>query len=135
MDERSSGGVEELREAVLKLERAREHERALRVQAERVLDGVLEIAPEPTVERTLATIEGAFRMNHGEELLAAAVAGLGIAQAPEVMVADALARGELVRVLEGYTAPGPSVFAVIAPGRARSAIVRAFVEFVRATLA
>lgn len=85
--------------------------------------------------RWKTTIEGAFRMNHGEELLAAAVAGLGIAQAPEVMVADALARGELVRVLEGYTAPGPSVFAVIAPGRARSAIVRAFVEFVRATLA
>lgn len=66
MDERARG-VEALREAVLKLERAREHERALRVQAERVLDGVLEIAPEATVERTLAGIDGAFRKIFGVE--------------------------------------------------------------------
>ena len=59
--------AEGLREAVLKLERAREHERALRVQAERVLEGVLEIAAADTVERTLAVIEGAFRKVFGVE--------------------------------------------------------------------
>lgn len=79
-------------------------------------------------------VDGPFRMNHGEELLAAAIAGLGIAQAPDVMVDEALVKGHLFRILEPYSAPGPSLFAVIAPGRTRSAIVRAFVEFVRSTL-
>lgn len=76
-------------------------------------------------------VAGSFKADHGEPLLAAAVAGLGLVQAPDILIADELARGELVEVLSSHAAPGPALTALCAPGRQRSSKVRAFVEVLR----
>jgi len=75
-------------------------------------------------------VSGNFAADQGDALLAAAVAGVGLLQAPDVMVADQLARGELVEVLRGHAAPGPPLNILFAPGRVASPKVRAFADFV-----
>jgi DNA-binding transcriptional LysR family regulator len=78
-------------------------------------------------------VSGNFTADHGEALLAALAQGLGIGQAPRVMVADELARGELVEVLSEYAAPGPPISILSAHGRHRLPKVREFAEIVAAT--
>ena len=51
------------------------------------------------------------------------------------MIEEAVARGEVVRVLAPYAAEGPPLVALCAPGRQRSPKVRAFVEFVAGIVA
>ncbi len=80
----------------------------------------------------VAQVNGPLSADHGEALLAAAIAGIGIVQAPDVMVAEAIERGSLVRVLATYAVDGPPLVALCAPGRQRSPKVRAFIEFVDA---
>ena len=77
-------------------------------------------------------IDGAFSADHGEGVLAAALAGVGVVQAPDIMIADRIESGELVRVLATYAALGPPLTTLSAPGRAKEPKVRAFVEFVAA---
>lgn len=91
---------------------------------------------QPWLFRTRGTtrslpVGGVLTADHGEALLAAAIAGVGIIQAPDVMVDDAVERGALARVLAPYTADGPPLVALCAPGRQGSPNVRAFVDFVR----
>jgi len=76
-------------------------------------------------------VAGSFKADHGEPLLASAVAGLGLVQAPDILIADELARGELVEVLSEHAAPGPPLTALCAPGRQHSPKVLAFVGVVR----
>jgi DNA-binding transcriptional LysR family regulator len=73
-------------------------------------------------------VDGNVIADHGESLVAAAIAGAGLMQAPDIMIADELARGELVPVLSAHAAPGPPLTAVCVPGRNRSPKVRAYVD-------
>lgn len=72
---------------------------------------------------------GSLSVDDGEALIDAAVDGLGMFQAHDYAVAEALSRGELVEVLAAYRAPGPALALVFAPGKRKSPKVRAFGEF------
>lgn len=77
---------------------------------------------------TLA-VSGNLLIDHGQHLLEAAVAGMGVAQVLDFMVAEHLQSGVLLEVLAAFSAPGPSVCAVFAPERSKAASVRAFLGF------
>lgn len=75
-------------------------------------------------------VTGNLRIDHGEHLLAAAEAGMGVCQVLDFMVEHLLRAGKLVEVLAEFATDGPSIHAVSTSGRARSANVRAFTSFV-----
>jgi DNA-binding transcriptional LysR family regulator len=79
-------------------------------------------------------VAGNLLIDHGQLLLDAAVAGLGVAQLLDFMVPVHLRDGRLVEVLATFAAPGPPIHAVTAPGR-RSANVRAIHELATAAFA
>ncbi len=81
------------------------------------------------------TPEGNFLVDHGEALLAAAIAGLGVAQVLDFMAAPALRDGRLVEVLARHACAGPPIHAVTTPERGRAAAVRAVVDHVAARFA
>ncbi len=70
-----------------------------------------------------------MRCNNGDQLCAAAAAGLGLVQSPTFIVYRALARGELVPVLRDYRWRGTTAYAVYPQARHLSQRVRAFVDF------
>lgn len=78
-------------------------------------------------------VTGSLVTDDGAALVAAAEAGAGLVQAMDFMVVRAIAEGRLVEVLEPFSAPGPTIQAVAAPGRHRSPRVRAFVAFLQET--
>jgi LysR family transcriptional regulator, regulator for bpeEF and oprC len=80
-------------------------------------------------------VRGNFRADQGEPLLAAALSGIGLVQAPDIMLSAELLRGELVEVLGDYSAPGPQLTALCAPGRQRSPKVRALIDLVKRSCA
>lgn len=82
---------------------------------------------------TVAT-QGNLVADNGEALVEAAIAGLGLVQAHDFMVASELARGQLVEVLQEHAAPGPHITALAAPGRSSTPKVRAFMDFIRELL-
>ncbi len=63
------------------------------------------------------------------------VQGAGVSVMDHLTAAQALRRGELVRVLPQWSLPRGGVHAVFAPGRHQPAKVRAFVDFYEAWLA
>lgn len=63
-----------------------------------------------------------------ESLRSAAIAGLGLVALPDWMVGDAIAAGQLVRVLAEHPAPESGVYAVHPSRRLIPASVRAFVD-------
>lgn len=68
------------------------------------------------------------RLDDGEMLVEAAVAGLGVVQAPDVIVETAVAEGRLLRLLEDWTADGLPLHALCSPGRQRTPRVRAVLD-------
>ncbi len=74
-------------------------------------------------------IKGRLRVNNGEALVAAAVAGLGIVMTPSFMASAELADGRLVPVLGDWPSPERGIYAVWPHGRHLSAKVRSFVDF------
>ncbi|MGD8710763.1 MAG: LysR family transcriptional regulator [Ectothiorhodospiraceae bacterium] len=74
-------------------------------------------------------VEGTLRANNGEFLLSAAVRGTGIVMMPDFICADAVHRGELVRLLPEYRTAELNISAVYPYARNVSAKVRAFVDF------
>lgn len=64
-------------------------------------------------------------VDHAPTLVSAALAGLGVTQAFDFMVEDALRAGKLVALMPQAAADGPDIHAVCAPGRRASANVRA----------
>lgn len=75
-------------------------------------------------------IKGNLRVNNGDALLAAAVAGLGIIYEPTFVVGDELRSGRLVPLVLDYPLLElPGVFAVYPANRHPPAKVRAFVDF------
>ena len=63
------------------------------------------------------TVEGRLCSNNGDVLCQAAIAGMGIALLPDFIVEDALARGELTRILREFEPPPYTLYAVY-PSRA-----------------
>ena len=74
-------------------------------------------------------ITPAFSSNNGELLRALAVAGKGIALAPEFQVADDLARGLLVQVLPDHALPGVPIHVVYSSRKLVTASLAAFLDF------
>ncbi|GAA5233772.1 LysR family transcriptional regulator [Verticiella sediminum] len=79
--------------------------------------------------RHLVRIRPRMRANNGDTCIAAARAGLGVILQPSFLVAAALARGELVPVLEGYATARIGIYAVYPSHRHMPARVNALVEF------
>ncbi len=74
-------------------------------------------------------LEGRLRANNGDILLAACLAGSGIAALPTFLSGPSLRAGSLVRVLPEYESVPFGIYAVWPTARHLSAKVRAFVDF------
>jgi DNA-binding transcriptional LysR family regulator len=70
-----------------------------------------------------------LRSNNGDMLLTAAEQGLGLAFLPSFIAAPAIERGTVVPILFDYPAEEGALHAVMPPGRAVTARVRALVDF------
>lgn len=73
--------------------------------------------------------EARLRANNGTMLRDAAVAGLGIVILPTFIASPAIAAGTLEVILADYPLEESGLYAVMPPGRATTARVRALVEF------
>jgi DNA-binding transcriptional LysR family regulator len=72
---------------------------------------------------------GSLLCDNGDGLIAAAESGLGIFQAHDYAVRDALAAGRLVEILTDFEAPGPAIALMLPPGKRTSPKIRAFIDF------
>src|SRR5580693_1651987 len=72
---------------------------------------------------------GSLRVNNGEALLPAVLAGLGIADLPDFIVGDAIASGEVEVILKGWKQPEGAVHLVTPPGGPRPARVEVLADF------
>src|SRR6202158_4001814 len=72
---------------------------------------------------------GPRRVNNGEALMPALLAGLGIADLPDFIVGDAIASGEVEVILKAWKQPEGSVHLVTPPGGPRPARVEALADF------
>lgn len=70
-----------------------------------------------------------LRANNGEMLRAAAIVGLGICMLPSFIAAPAFEAGTLVPILRDFPVEESALHAVMPPGRATTARVRALVDF------
>lgn len=77
-------------------------------------------------------VGGRLQANSGIVLRAAALAGTGLAASPEFLVREQVARGELVRVLAGFSQQRLNLYALYPQNRHLSPKVRAFVDFAAA---
>jgi DNA-binding transcriptional LysR family regulator len=80
-------------------------------------------------------VTGRLRVNNGELARDAALAGLGIALLPTFICGAALRSGALVQVLDDYLPLEGGIYAIYPQHRQSSAAVRAFVDFLHASLA
>jgi DNA-binding transcriptional LysR family regulator len=78
---------------------------------------------------------GPLRVNNGEALLPALIAGLGISDLPDFIVGDALASGALEAVLQDWSQSSSGVYLVTPPGGPRPARVEVLLEFLADKLA
>lgn len=72
---------------------------------------------------------GQLRVNNGEALMPALIAGLGIADLPEFIVGEAIARGEVEVILKGWKQAEGAVHLVMPPGGPRPARVEVLADF------
>ncbi|MCG6207307.1 LysR family transcriptional regulator [Rhodopseudomonas sp. HC1] len=86
-------------------------------------------------EQAAVRPSGPLRVNNGEALLPAVIAGLGIADLPEFIVGDAIAAGQVEVILEGWHQREGSVHLVMPPGGPRPARVEALATFLAERLA
>ncbi len=84
-----------------------------------VLDG-------PRGQETVV-VRGRFAANEMQAVMAAVIAGCGIAQLPRGPAEAAINNGRLRRVLDGYTTPTGGVYVVYPSSRHLSPLVKAFV--------
>jgi DNA-binding transcriptional LysR family regulator len=59
---------------------------------------------------------GRFKADNGEALLAAAIAGLGVAALPDLMIEPHIAAGALIPILRDHSPPEAGMFVVRPPG-------------------
>ncbi|MCP9629141.1 LysR family transcriptional regulator [Rhodopseudomonas palustris] len=86
-------------------------------------------------EQAAVRPSGPLRVNNGEALLPAVIAGLGIADLPEFIIGDAIASGEVEVILEGWHQRESSVHLVMPPGGPRPARVEVLAAFLAERLA
>jgi DNA-binding transcriptional LysR family regulator len=67
-------------------------------------------------------------VNTGEALRVAVITGVGIVPVPDWVVADALAAGQLIRVLGEFETPSSGIYAVYPTNRLLTPVVRVFVD-------
>ena len=72
---------------------------------------------------------GPLRVNNGEALMPALLAGLGIADLPDFIVADAIASGEVEVILKDWKQTEGAVHLVMPPGGPRPARVEVLADF------
>jgi DNA-binding transcriptional LysR family regulator len=72
---------------------------------------------------------GPLRVNNGEALLPAVIAGLGVADLPDFIVGDAVRSGEVEVILKGWSQGEGAVHLVMPPGGPRPARVEVLAEF------
>jgi DNA-binding transcriptional LysR family regulator len=72
---------------------------------------------------------GPLRVNNGEALMPALLAGLGIADLPDFIVGDAIASGEVEVILKGWQQAEGAVHLVTPPGGPRPARVEVLGDF------
>ncbi|MWV11710.1 LysR family transcriptional regulator [Pseudomonas sp. R-28-1W-6] len=80
-------------------------------------------------------VSGRFRVNNGELVRDAAIAGLGLARLPTFIVGRALEAGDLVPVLQKYQLPSAKVFAVYPQHRQASLLIRTLIDYLKEVLA
>lgn len=83
------------------------------------------------VGKSWETVRGRsrFRADNGDLLCAAAAAGLGVVVLPSFIASDSIASGEVEVILRDYPLEEAGLHAVMPPGRATTARVRALVDF------
>jgi LysR family transcriptional regulator, regulator for bpeEF and oprC len=81
-------------------------------------------------ERLVLPVEGCIALNDGDAYLAAGLNGLGIMQAPIMLVGAQLAAGELIRLLEDWRIDSLPLYVMYPQNRHLSAKVRVFVDWV-----
>ena len=74
------------------------------------------------------TVSGRFAANEMQAVIAAAIAGYGIAQLPHGIVEAPVTEGRLRRVLDGYATPAGGLYVVYPSSRHLSPLVKAFIE-------
>lgn len=79
---------------------------------------------------TRVKAQGNFTANQGQALRMAALAGIGIIMQPEILVADDLAAGRLVRVLPRHAPPERPMHLVWLPERRPSPRLRSFIDLI-----
>lgn len=84
---------------------------------------------------TQINVTGRMRVNNGDLLRDAAIAGLGITYLPTFIVGAALRSGSLVRVLDDLRPASLTLSAVYPQHRQTSRPVQAFIEFLKERLA
>jgi DNA-binding transcriptional LysR family regulator len=85
-----------------------------------VLDG-------PQGQETVV-VAGRFAANEMQAVVAAALAGFGIAQLPQLMADGLINEGRLRRVLDGYTTPVGGLHVLYPSSRHLSPLVKAFID-------
>jgi DNA-binding transcriptional LysR family regulator len=78
---------------------------------------------------------GQLRVNNGEAVLPALIAGLGIADLPDFIVGDAIAAGQVEVILKDWKQTEGAVHLVMPPGGPRPARVEALIAFLAERLA
>ncbi len=86
--------------------------------------------PDEVVEQRPSSVLSA---QHADTLFGAALAGLGITALPSFVVGDALARGELTRVLPDWTLSALTIYAAMPTRKFVPTRTRAFMDFLTAT--
>jgi DNA-binding transcriptional LysR family regulator len=79
--------------------------------------------------RVVVPVKSRLMVDHGEPLLCAALAGLGIILQPRELVRDALADGSLVELLTDYRVPTRPFHILYAPDRRITPKLRSFLDF------
>lgn len=74
-------------------------------------------------------VRGRYRVNNGELIRDAAIAGLGIAQLPNFIAGQAIQTGKLVTVLDEFQPPALNVYAVYPQHRQRSLLIRILSDY------
>ena len=77
---------------------------------------------------------GPLRVNNGEAVMPALLAGLGIADLPDFIVGEAIASGDVEVILKGWKQPEGAVHLVTPPGGPRPARVEVLADFLTAKL-
>lgn len=83
--------------------------------------------------RVIIPVSGRYMADHGEPLLCAALAGLGIMLQPLELVARSLQQGALVPLLPDYPVPSRALHVLYAPDRRITPKLRTFLDFATTT--